>query len=97
MQLWDAACMALAVRGTPRERVELMEPKPRRFRLNRHRDISTISGTGIVAEGIQFTDGKVAMRWMVGDHKSTVVHESITAVQAIHGHGGATEIQWLDP
>jgi hypothetical protein len=39
----------------------------RRFRLIRHHDVSCISGTGPVAEGLQFTDGAEAMRWY-GDY-----------------------------
>lgn len=40
----------------------LTETKPRLFTLERTIDITGISGTGIVAEGIQFSDGTVAMR-----------------------------------
>lgn len=66
----------------------------RRFHLERDVDVSGISGTGIVAEGIEFTDGTTVIRWVTGDHRSTVVWPSIAAVEAIHGHGGATRIVW---
>jgi len=68
----------------------------RRFRLIRHHDVSGVSGTGPVAEGVQFTDGAVALRWY-GDYPTTTVWDAIESVIAIHGHAGATEIEWLDP
>jgi hypothetical protein len=68
----------------------------RRFRLIRHRDVSGVSGTGPVAEGVEFTDGAVAVRWY-GDYPTTTVWDSIDSVIAIHGHGGATVVEWIDP
>lgn len=68
----------------------------KRFILNRIEDETGISGTGTVAEGVQFSDGKVAMRWIVGEHRSTVVWDYIEAVEKIHGHGGRTFIEWVD-
>lgn len=68
---------------------------PRRFVLNRVEDATGTSGTGIVAEGIEFSDGSVALRWR-SSVKSTAVYETIKAVAAIHGHGGRTQVLWLD-
>lgn len=69
----------------------------RRFLLLRHRDVSGVSGTGIVAEGVEFSDRSVSMRWH-GDHASTSVFETgVQAIVAVHGHGGATEILYADP
>lgn len=68
---------------------------PRVFELFRHRDISGVSGTGVVAEGVQFSDGSVALRWP-GANPSTAVWPSIESVLRIHGHSGATEVRWLD-
>ena len=56
----------------------------RLFKLNRKRDISGISGTGIIAEGVEFSDGQVVMSWLGKYHS-----------MEIHGHGGATELVWL--
>ncbi len=70
--------------------------RSRRFRLMRHEDVSGVSGTGPVAEGVQFTDGAVALRWY-GDYPTTTVWDGIDSVIAIHGHSGATEVEWLDP
>lgn len=67
----------------------------RRFRLVREHDVSGVSGTGVVAEGVQFADGACCIRWG-GDHRSTVVWDSVTDALAIHGHGGATHIEWVD-
>jgi hypothetical protein len=67
----------------------------RTFRLNRTADATGVSGTGIVADGVVFPDGVVVLRWR-GQMKSTVVHESIDNVEAIHGHGGFTKVIWED-
>lgn len=66
----------------------------RQFWLVRETDVSGISGTGVVAEGVRFSDGSVVVRWVVGDHHSTVLWESVEAVLAIHGHNGATRLIW---
>lgn len=63
------------------------------FVLNRHRDISGVSGTGVVAEGIEFSDGAVAVRWL-GQMPSTTAWGDIRHVEAIHGHQGATDISF---
>ena len=67
----------------------------RRFVLNRKEDKTGISGTGIVAEGIEFSRGKVALSWLT-QYTSIVIYDSMEHVQAIHGHGGATVIEYLD-
>lgn len=68
----------------------------RTFHLIRKKDISGVSGTGVVAEGTVFSDGTVALRWVAGEHRSTVIWADIEAVEAIHGHGGATTIHYHD-
>lgn len=68
----------------------------RRFVLNRLVDHTGVSGTGVVAEGVCFTDGSAVIRWL-GGFPSTVVHfDKMEGVRAIHGHNGSTEIAWLD-
>lgn len=67
----------------------------RRFVLMRSVDVSGISGTGLVAWGVEFPDGKVVTRWN-GLVAQTCVWDSIADVEAIHGHSGSTEIKWLD-
>ena len=71
--------------------------RPRRFKLVRYTDVSGVSGTGVVAEGVEWSDGAVALHWR-GLHPTTVVWEggSIDDVLAVHGHNGATAIIWDD-
>jgi len=67
----------------------------RRFILRRSHDVSGISGTGDVAEGVQFSDGTVTIRWTTHP-RSHVVWDSIADAEHVHGHGGATRVHWLD-
>ncbi|OBI98082.1 hypothetical protein [Mycobacterium sp. 1465703.0] len=68
----------------------------RRFTLKRTEDATGVSGVGTVAEGVEFSDGRVALRWTVGEHRSSVIWDSIASVEAIHGHGGMTTVEWVD-
>ncbi len=68
--------------------------RPRTFELVRYRDPSGVSGTGVVAEGCEFTDGSVALRWR-GDNPATAVWPDLDSVLAVHGHQGATEVRWI--
>jgi hypothetical protein len=65
-------------------------------RLRRHVDVSNVSGTGDVAEFAEFSDGTVAVHWF-GEHPSTSVWPDIRDVEAVHGHGGLTEIVFDAP
>lgn len=67
----------------------------RRFVLRRNEDETGISGTGDVAEGVEFTDGTAAMRWRTTT-ASTSFYDSMADVDVIHGHGGRTVVIWLD-
>lgn len=67
----------------------------RRFYLKRVVDHSGISGTGRVAEGVEFSTGWVALTWLTAV-TSMAFYPSLDAVRAIHGHGGATEVVFLD-
>lgn len=69
--------------------------RPRTFELVRYRDLSGVSGTGVVAEGCVFTDGSVALRWR-GTNPATAVWPDLESVLAVHGHQGATEVRWLE-
>lgn len=69
----------------------------RMFELHRDIDETGVSGTGVVAEGIEFTGGTVALRWLSDWPTSVVFHDKgIEAVKAVHGHGGKTRVVWLD-
>ena len=61
------------------------------FYLNRTEDESGISGTGRVAQGFIFDNGKVCVTWL-SEHPSVTVYDSIGEVRAINGHQGKTEI-----
>jgi len=52
-------------------------------------------GTGVVAEGCEFSDGSVALRWR-GDNPATAVWPDLDSGLAVHGHQGATEVRWID-
>ena len=67
----------------------------RRFELHRHEDETGISGTGVVAEGVVFKNGKIAMAWL-SRHASLTIYDNMAAVEAVHGHGGKTELRWTD-
>lgn len=65
----------------------------RMFHLRRDVDATGVSGTGIVAEGVLFSNGWVAMTWL-GKVTSVVFYPRIEDVEFVHGHGGQTQIIW---
>lgn len=67
----------------------------RRFVLDRERDPTGISGTGIVAEGVEFDDGTTVIRWITA-YRSTAIYSDIIDMMAIHGHNGDTHMNWID-
>lgn len=68
--------------------------RPRLFELHRTADVSGVSGTGHVADGVLFPDGNCVVRWRSA-HRSTIVYDSIADVIAIHGHNGMTSVRFL--
>jgi hypothetical protein len=68
----------------------------KRFHFERNKDVSGTSGCGIVAEGVIFTNGHVALTWL-SDHPSINLYDSIEDVELIHGHQGCTHIVYDDP
>jgi hypothetical protein len=70
---------------------------PRAFVLNRDEDVTGVSGTGIVAWGVEFPDGVVALRWKSAWPTSVVFHDrGMEGIEAVHGHGGKTQVLWTD-
>jgi hypothetical protein len=64
--------------------------------LKRHEDATGVSGTGIVAWGVEFPDGVVALRWVSAWPTSVVFHDrGMDGVRAVHGHNGKTDIVWV--
>jgi hypothetical protein len=68
----------------------------RRFIARRNNDPSGVSGTGIVACGVEFSDGQVVLSWLTRV-RSIGVYPSMEALEKVHGHGGDTVIEWVDP
>lgn len=67
----------------------------RRFNLERSEDVSGSSGIGIVAQGVEFDNGKCSMSW-IQKYTSIGVYTSILELEYIHGHEGRTKVVWLD-
>lgn len=61
------------------------------FELQRQEDATGVSGTGTVAQGIIFDNGKVCLTWLT-EYSSVAVYDSIEEVIKIHGHDGKTLI-----
>lgn len=87
-----------AVGVAPVELLSHAPDEPRRFFLHRWADASGVSGTGRVAYGVAWPDGRAITRWIgSGTGVSQIcVWDSIDEILRIHGHGGATELHWLD-
>lgn len=67
----------------------------RRFNLLRLEDPSGVSGLGIVAEGVEFSNGSCALVWLT-DIASVGLYPSISHLEQIHGHNGNTLVIWQD-
>lgn len=75
----------------------------RRFALIRHEDVSGVSGTGMVAVGwkvvVQDTPDchpvtRVMLVWLNGG--GVGLYDSVEHVERIHGHDGATRLEWVE-
>lgn len=67
----------------------------RRFVLNRREDATGTSGTGIVAEGVEFSNGQVTIHW-ISQLESVNVYANVKVLDSLHGHDGRTTVEWLD-
>jgi hypothetical protein len=79
----------------------ISRPRFRRFAVNRHVDVTGVSGTGIRVEGVVFSDGWGVTHWLdmppMREPKTEVWHNpGVTPFQKISGHNGKTEVVWLD-
>lgn len=63
----------------------------KQFHLVRMEDESGVSGTGIVGEGVVFSNGKVALTWLSGIN-SVLIYDSVSDLDKIHGHQGKTRV-----
>lgn len=78
-----------------------MSAEPRRFRLVRTEDATGVSGTGVVAEGVVFSDGWAVTHWLDCEPVNeltitTWLNKGHDGVVKVHGHNGSTRIEWLD-
>jgi len=60
----------------------------------REEDESGVSGTGIVADIIEYPDGWCVAHWR-SNMPSTNVYPNVKALSAVHGHGGKTKVVWI--
>lgn len=63
----------------------------RTFKLSRNKDLSGVSGTGEVAEGVEFDTGQVAICWMTKYH-AIGIYENLHVLEMVHGHEGSTKV-----
>lgn len=66
------------------------------FVLRRDRDLTGVSGTGLIADGVLFPDGHAAIHWR-GRWPLTTPHpDGLASIIDIHDHGGRGDlrIEW---
>ena len=64
----------------------------RTFKLLRIRDVSGISGTGYVAEGVVFSDNQVVLRWF--NTGAITVFENLDVLERIHCGSGNSRVEF---
>jgi hypothetical protein len=67
----------------------------RRFVLRRLEDASGVSGTGVVAEGVEFSNHWCALTWLT-PYTSVAFYPDTYTLMLIHGHAGRTVLDWVD-
>lgn len=71
------------------------EVTARRFLLDRTEDATGTSGVGVVAEGVQFSNGQVVIHWL-SQLEAINVYANAMVLEKLHGHGGRTTVRWID-
>lgn len=66
----------------------------RMFILNRKEDATGTSGTGVVAEGIEFSNGQCVVHWL-SQLETVSVYANVRVVERLHGHDGRTTVDWI--
>jgi hypothetical protein len=77
----------------------LEKPPPIKcFYLYRKEDEIGVSGTGVVAVGVEFPSGQVLLEWVSKrtDEGSLARYETMDGMMEVHGHGGKTELRFYD-
>lgn len=72
-----------------------LDAGPRPFVLHRDEDETGVSGTGEIAAGCVFADGKVAVRWKTAT-ASTTLFDTVADMLKVHGHNGKTRLVYDD-
>lgn len=67
----------------------------RRFVLDRREDATGTSGMGVVAEGVEFSNGQCAVHWL-SQLETVTVYANVRVVERLHGHDGRTSILWIE-
>lgn len=65
--------------------------KLQEFYLLRKKDVSGVSGTGLVARGVVFPSHRCVVEWLM-PHETLTIFDNIAQIQLIHGHDGKTEL-----
>lgn len=96
--VWWAARSFLKALAEDEEDVPGIDrPKFRRHLLVREEDVSGVSGTGVVCEVVEFSDGHAALHWIDSPYPwTTPCPEGVGAIEAIHGHGGKSRVVSID-
>jgi hypothetical protein len=89
--LYYNSCMALT-----RKLILAMQLNCAKFEFRRLKDVSGVSGTGVVAEGCVFRNQKVALAWCASDIKSVVIYDSLEEMFQIHNHEENSYIVWKE-
>lgn len=67
----------------------------RRFQFKRLEDETGNSGTGIVAEGVVLTSGRVVVSWLT-QWPTISIYDNLKDAEFLHGHDGKTKTIWFD-
>lgn len=62
------------------------------YKFIREQDVSGISGTGYVADVVEFEDGTCVMHWNTNP-SSTAHYDSVNDLMKIHSHDGRAKLQ----
>ena len=65
------------------------------FVLVRAKDVTGRSGTGVVAEGVVFTDGFAIIKWLREPY-ALGIYETLEALISVHGHDGNTHVEFIE-
>jgi len=70
--------------------------KMRRFVVYRKEDESGVSGTGYIAEGVEWSDGSMELKWTTRHRLPGHGYPTVKEFLNLHGHDGKTQIIWID-